>query len=154
MRMHYVKQSSSICLRTGWFTGSSFALGVRHFLRLPMRNESHLCSLGIFINFIYITCAERVSRLRHGPRKHDSSLCCCASVAAAVAAPAQRQSHSYFCSPLFISSNLNHSGSSKNMSATLHFIRALHTNTINCILNVRVLKFIWQGVVIAQNFMH
>lgn len=78
--------------------GSPFASSVRHFLRPPMRNESHLCSLGIFINFIYITCAERASRLRHGLRKHNFSLCCCASVAAVVAAPAQRQSHSYFCS--------------------------------------------------------
>lgn len=53
----------------GWLTGSRLSL--RTFsLHTPIWTESHLCSPGIFINFIYITCAVPATRLRHEFREH------------------------------------------------------------------------------------
>lgn len=66
VRTYHVEQSSSIC---SWMMAHGLIFHFEHSLctsmPAPNRTELHLCSLGIFINFIRITYAEQAMRLRH-----------------------------------------------------------------------------------------
>lgn len=138
-----------------WLTASSFISSILSTRRCQHnRTESHLCSLGIFINSIYITYAEQAMRLRH--EFHSIRFGCWAQTAAFIYFPPHLLQSQYLRRGH--SASVLYSGAVcttrvRGYALVLVLVLGLHTNTINCILNVRYVKFIWQGVVIAQKFM-